>query len=199
MKSKEYLPRNEAQLTLWCDAFKTQFAALAASLGFSESDITAMTGACSGITTGIVDVNAARIIFEEKVAQKNATLETNTTAIRSMVQRIKVSPTYTEAIGKLLGIIGEGSTFDPTTAVPVITLVKSATGWDFKFSLLNYFSAVAVFRRLPGEADFTQVDVDMQSPYTIVSPSVNGVEYKFQYMKRDKLMGQPSDIITVKL
>lgn len=77
--------------------------------------------------------------------------------------------------------------------------MKSATGWDFKFNLMNFFSAVAVFRRNPGEATFTQVDVDLKSPYSIASPIVSGVEYYFQYMKHDKLMGQPSDIIVVKL
>ncbi|MFA4839561.1 MAG: hypothetical protein WC703_08810 [Candidatus Neomarinimicrobiota bacterium] len=199
MKSKEYLPRSEAQLTFWCDGFKVQFPAHAAELGFSESDITTITGACTGINTSISDVNTAKIVFEEKVSQKNKTVELNTAMIREMVRRIKVSPTYTEALGKLLGIVGEGSTFDPTTAVPYVTLMKSATGWDFKFNLMNFFSAVAVFRRNPGEATFTQVDVDLKSPYSITSPIVSGVEYYFQFMKHDKLMGQPSDIIVVKL
>lgn len=89
MKSKEYLPRSEAQLTFWCDGFKVQFPAHAAELGFSESDIAAMTGACTGITAGISDVNVAKIVFEEKVSQKNKTVEINTAMIREMVRRIK--------------------------------------------------------------------------------------------------------------
>jgi len=199
MKTKEYLPRNEAQLTMWSDSFKVQFAAQASGLGFGESEVTAMTEACTGITTVIADANLARIAYEEKVSQKNVAVEVNTAAIREMVRRIKASPTYTEAIGKLLGIVSEGSSFDPTTAVPYITLVKSPTGYDFKFNLMSYFDAVVVFRRKAGETAFSQVDVDMKSPYSIPTPTESGLEYYFQYLKNDKLMGQPSDIIAVKL
>lgn len=199
MKSKEYLPKNEAKLSQWCTEFETQFAAQAAGLGFSEADVTAMNSACDGINGAISESNAAKIAFEQKVSEKNATISGNTTSIREMVRRIKASPTYTEAIGKSLGIIGEGSSFDPSTAMPSITLVKSATGYDFKFSLLSYFDAVAVFRRSPGESSFSKIDIDMKSPWSVASPIENGVEYYFQYLKNDVLTGQPSDIIALKL
>ena len=199
MKTKEYLPRNEAQLTMWSDSFKTQFATQATVLGFGESDVTAMNNACTAIVSGIADANGAKIVFEEKVSQKNKTVEINTATIREMVRRIKTSPTYTDGIGKMLGIVGEGSSFDPTTAIPWVSLVRGATGYDFKFNLMNYFDAVAVFRRNPGETAFSQVDVDMKPPYSIPAPAVSGVEYYFQYLKNDHLMGQPSDIIVVKL
>jgi len=199
MKSKEYFPRNEAAVSQWCDSFKEQFAAQAAALGFGETEVQAVNDTCVGISTAISEANAARTTYEEKVSVKKAVMDTNTGAIREMVRRIKASPSYTEAIGKTLGIVGEGSSFDPTTAVPKITLVKSATGYDFKFALLGYFDAVAVFRRKPGETEFARVDVDMKSPYSIPSPTENGVEYYFQYMKNDRLIGRPSDIIAVKL
>jgi len=199
MISKNYLPRGEAELKQWCGNFNTQFAAQAEILGFGEAEKQAVSTDCSGIDTAIDACNAAKIAYEEKVSAKKQTLETNSGAIREMVRRIKASPTYTEAIGKLLGVIGEGSSFDPTTAMPSITLVKSATGYDFKFSLLSYFDAVAVFRRSPGESGFAKVDIDMKSPYSVASPIENGVEYYFQYLKNDVLMGQPSDIIALKL
>ena len=199
MKSKNYLPRNEAELTQWCDNFNSQLAAQAEILGFGESEKQTVSADCTGIDTAIDDCNAAKIAYEESVSSKKQTLTTNTGSIREIVRRIKASPSYTEAIGKSLGVIAEGSSFDPSTAIPEITLVKSATGYDFKFSLLNYFNAVAVFRRNPGESDFSKVDIDMKSPYSVTSTVENGVEYYFQYLKNDELMGQPSDIIALKL
>jgi len=199
MKTKEYLPHGEAELSQWCGNFNTQFTTQAETLGFGEPEKQAVSVNCTGISTSISDCNAAKLTYEEQVSAKKQVLSTNTSSIREMVRRIKASPTYTEAIGKLLGVIGEGSSFDPTTAMPSITLVKSATGYDFKFSLLGYFDAVAVFRRSPGESGFAKVDIDMKSPYSVASPIENGVEYYFQYLKNDVLTGQPSDIIALKL
>ncbi len=199
MKSKKYLPKNEAELAQWCTNFNAQFAAQAEILGFSDTEKQAVAAVCTGINTAIDDCKTAKISYEKQVSTKNQTLSGNIGSIREMVRRIKAAPAYTEAIGKLLGIIGAGSSFDPSTAVPIITLAKSATGYDFKFSLLDYFDAVAVFRRQPGESDFSKVDIDMKSPYPVASPIENGTEYYFQYLKNDVLTGLPSDIIPLKL
>ncbi|MFH1851671.1 MAG: hypothetical protein ABIA75_04935 [Candidatus Neomarinimicrobiota bacterium] len=198
MKKKEYLPQSDTKLSQWSTDFATQFAAQAAGLGFSAEDVTVMSTACGAVSGAIDNANAARIAYEQKVSEKKATVDSNTAAIREMVRRIKAAPAYTEAIGKLLGVIGEGSSFDPATAVPEITLGKSATGYDFKFSLHNYFSAVVVYRRNPGETDFAQVAIDMKSPYSIATPA-SGTEFYFQYFRDDQLIGQPSDIIVIKL
>ncbi len=198
MTSKGYLPKNEARLSDWCANFASQFAAQATALGFSAEDVTAMNETCDGVTSAISAAEEAKTTYEEKVATKKSTVNTNTTAIREMVRRIKAAPAYTEAIGKLLGVIAEGSSFDPATAVPEITLEKSATGYDFKFNLKNYFSAVVVYRRNPGEENFSQVGIDMKPPYSIPTPA-SGTEFYFQYYKDDQLMGQPSDIIVIKL
>jgi len=56
-----------------------------------------------------------------------------------------------------------------------------------------------VFRRNPGEENFTQVGIDLKSPYSIATPAVSGVEYYFQYVRGDELIGQPSGVIMVKL
>lgn len=199
MKSKEYLPQSEAELAKWCVNFAAQFAILGPGLGFTAEEIAAVTTISNEMVTSISEADAAKTVYEEKVAEKKKVISQNEPQIRETVKRVKVAPTYTEAIGKALWVIGEGSTFDPTTAMPYVTLVKSATGYDFKFNLMNYFDAVAVFRRKPGETGFTQVAIDMKPPYEVASPVESGTDYKFQYMKNDKLMGLPSDIIVIEL
>ncbi|MFA4839343.1 MAG: hypothetical protein WC703_07705 [Candidatus Neomarinimicrobiota bacterium] len=137
MKSKKYLPRNEAQISQWCDSFRQQFPAQATALGFSESDISAVTETCSGMSAAITDAISAKIAYEEKVSIKNRRLADGAAIIREIARRAKASPAYTVGIGKTLGIVGEGSSFDPNTAVPYITLAKSPTGYDFKYSLMD--------------------------------------------------------------
>ncbi|MDD4873343.1 MAG: hypothetical protein PHR77_22530 [Kiritimatiellae bacterium] len=199
MKAKKYLPRNDTQFVLWCDSFRRQFPVYASALGFSESDISAVTETCTNMSAAITDALSARRTYEEKTTVKNRKLAEGSILVREIARRAKVSPAYTEGIGKMLGIVGEGSSFDPNTAVPYITLVRSATGYDFKYSLMDYFWGVAVFRRNPGEEMFAQVGIDLKSPYSIDTPTVSGVEYRFQYVRGDELIGQMSDIIMVRL
>lgn len=199
MRANRYLPRKEAEIIHWCQNFLNFFPEQAVALGFSESDIARVTGVCNDMINDINAVLNAHLVYEEKVSIKNQTQANWNTIISESVHRIKAAPVYTEAIGRLLGVIGEGRSFDPNSAAPAVTLVRNATGWEFRYSLMNYFSGVAVFRRNPGETDFTRVGTDLQSPYPIASPPISGVEYYFQYVKGDKLIGQPSNIIMMSL
>ena len=67
------------------------------------------------------------------------------------------------------------------------------------FFKLILFYTVAVFRKMPDKASFKQVTIDMKSPCSIYPPTVNRVEYYFQYLKNEKLMGLKSDIVVVEL
>lgn len=147
----------------------------------------------------ITNIEIEKAKLKEQTEEKNTTLDLGQDSIIAFVKRIKASPTYTTAIGKLLGVVSEDSSFDPTTAMPIIKLTKTGVGYDFAFTLHGYFDAVAVFRKLPSEENFSQVGFDMRSPYSIAPPSVNGCEYYFQYLKNDNLMGLKSDIVVVEL
>jgi hypothetical protein len=188
MNVKSYLPQNEAKLSQWSSSFKNMFAEQASALGFSEEDVEAVTSSCKGIITAIEEIQSAEEGYKQKSSAEKKILADNTAAIREIVRRIKISPAYTGDIGKLLGITGETRTIDSATAVPAVTMVRAAAGYDFKFSLLGYFDAVAVFRRTPGEQNFTRVVVDMKS---VNVPAEGGAEYCFQYLKDDILVGSP--------
>ncbi|MDD5766169.1 MAG: hypothetical protein PHW79_08010 [Candidatus Marinimicrobia bacterium] len=197
MVSKDYVPQNELELSKWSANFAVQFATVGPALGFTAEEVTATASACTGIGTSIVESDAAKLEFEKKVTVKKTTIETSTTSIREIVRRVKVAPGYTEEIGKALGIIAGGSSFDPATAAPVITLVKGSAGWDFKYNLHSYFTGVVVYRKKAGESVFTKVDVDLKPPYTVPATTEPGTEFYFQYLKNDQVMGYPSDIIVV--
>jgi hypothetical protein len=197
--SKDYFPTNEPSIVQWNENFKTQLAEIGVSLGFTEEDIATISATCTGMDSVITNIEVLKAKLKEQTEEKNTTLESGTESIRNFVKRIKAAPTYTEAQGKLLGIVGEGSSFDPTTAMPVIKLSKTGTGYNFAFSLHGYFDAVAVFRKMPTEENYSQVGIDMKSPYSITPPSVSGCEYYFQYLKNDDLVGLKSDIVVIEL
>jgi len=197
--NRNYYPHNEASISQWNANFTTQLADTGASLGFTPEEITAITTTSNGIIAAIAEIETLKAKLKEQTEIKNNTLDSGKDSISTFVKRIKAAPNYTEAIGKLLGIVGEGSSIDPSTAMPTVKLTKTGVGYDFAFSLQSYFDAIAVFRKMPNEDNFTQVAIDMKSPYSIDSPTVNGIEYYFQYLKNDKLMGLKSDIVVVEL
>jgi hypothetical protein len=199
LMKKDYYPSNEASLTLWCENFKTQFSEKGESLGFTAEEITETTGLCDGIVSAISNIENLKAQLKEQTEEKNNILETSESALRTMVKRIKTSPAYSEATGKLMDIVSKAGDIDESAVYPEVKLSKTGTGYEFGFSLRGYFDAVAVFRKNPGESEFVQVGIDMKSPYKISPPSVSGVEYYFQYLKNDEVVGLKSDIIIVEL
>jgi len=197
MVSKDFVPKNELELVKWSANFASQFAVIGPTLGFTAEEVAAMTSASTLIGTSISESDAAKLEFERKVTAKKINVETSTGSIRVVAKRIKTTPGYTDEIGRVLGIVGGGSSFDPATAQPFITLVKGATGWDFKYNLRNYFTGVVVFRKKAGESEFTKIDIDLKSPYTVPVTTEPGTEFMFQYLKNDQVVGLPSDIIMV--
>lgn len=196
---KDYYPHSEASIIQWNENFATQLADVGSTLGFTPEEVTAITATCTTIETAITNLEIQKAKIKEQTSEKNITLDTGVNDIRDFVKRIKVAPSYTPALGKLLGIVADTSSFDPSTAVPIIKLSKTGSGYDFSFSLHGYFNAVSVFKRVPGEDDFSQVGIDMKSPYSIEPPAVSGCEFYFQYLKNDNLIGLKSDIIVVEL
>ncbi len=196
---KSYYPHSEASISQWNGNFVSQLTEVGATLGFTPEEITEISNLSNGIITAITDIEIEKAKLKEQTEEKNTTLDSGKDGVSAFVKRIKASPTYTEALGKLLGVVSEDSSFDPTTAMPEVKLTKTGVGYDFSFSLRGYFDAVAVFKKMPTEENYTQVGIDMKSPYSITPPSVSGCEYYFQYLKDDNLMGLKSDIVVVEL
>lgn len=196
---KNYYPHNEASIVQWNSNFVAQLADVGATLGFTPEEITAITENSNNMVQAINAIELEKAKLKEQTELKNDTLDSGKDEISDFVKRIKASPSYTEAIGKLLGVVADESSFDPNIAMPEVSLTKTGVGYDFGFSLRGYFDAVAVFRKMPSEENYSQVGIDMKSPYSITPPPVSGCEYYFQYLKNDNLMGLKSDIIVIEL
>ncbi len=196
---KDYFPHGEASIVQWNENFKAQLSDIGLSLGFTQEDIDSISAACTDMESVISSVDSLRAKLKEKVDEKHVVLKSRKAEVRSFVRRIKAAPNYTEAQGKLLGIVTLGGSFEPHTAIPEVKVIKTGVGYNFVFTLRGYFDAVAIFRKLPNEENFSQVGVNMKSPYSITSPPYSGCEYYFQYLKDDNLVGLKSDIIVIEL
>lgn len=114
--------------------------------------------------------------------------------IFAFVQSIKAAPTYTEAIGLQLGIVGKEETTEHP--VPTFTL-KVERGEGCECVRLNFRKygrqGVVIYSRRGGGA-WEQLAVDLNTPFLderplLVATQPEVREYRLQYFERDQATG----------
>jgi hypothetical protein len=116
--------------------------------------------------------------------------------LAQQVQRIKNSPTYTDAIGKDLGIIGAQVTVDTATMKPSLGLVIKGGQVEVQWT--------------KGDADSIRIESDKGSGwqflsidsvphYTDTTPITAPATWKYRamYIVADELVGQWSDVASI--
>ncbi|HEY8901168.1 MAG TPA: hypothetical protein VIM61_12220 [Chthoniobacterales bacterium] len=114
--------------------------------------------------------------------------------IGQLVQRIKNSPAYTDAIGQDLGIIGAEQTFDPEAAKPVLTLRLVAGGQPEIGWKKGPFTALEIeVNRGTGFA-FLAIDTEPDYVDTFTPPATPTIwTYRAVYRLGESMAGQWSD------
>ena len=121
------------------------------------------------------------------------------TAFRERAQIIKADPNYNIQVGKDFDIIGDEVQKDVPNSKPTLIAKKAAYGWEFKFGLENYFDGVNIYRKKPDQDKFRFLATDTRSPYVDTSDIEDGTQYYAYFILGDTMVGQESDIVTVKV
>jgi hypothetical protein len=123
--------------------------------------------------------------------------------LRNLIQRIQLSPNYTEAIGVELGITGtEGGPSAPDSS-PKPTLTARSTGpgtVQIDFSKEKY-DGVLIESLRDGEDGWQSLGLDSYSPYIddrlpMEAGKPETRQYRARYILRDQATGEWSDIVT---
>ncbi|MEK6614619.1 MAG: hypothetical protein AABZ32_00680 [Bacteroidota bacterium] len=116
--------------------------------------------------------------------------------IAKMVQRIKASPDYTDAIGHDLGIIGSEHVIDPASMKPVLKLVFEANTVKVQWPKGH---AHAVRIEKDSGSGFQFLAIDTVPDYTDTTPITAAVtlKYRAMYIINDELVGQWSDVVSI--
>jgi hypothetical protein len=223
------LPRTDTELALWLTNFSTSFAAYAAALGFTESDVNAVKADAAMLNYVFGDLLPTyKSAFQSRTSFKNLVVSgpagiavvalplppvTGTAPalvpagiiarLRNLVQRIQLSPGYTEEIGLDLGINGpEGGPSAPDSPVkPGLKARSTGPGTvQIDFSKEKY-DGVLVESLRDGDGGWQSLGLDSYSPYIDDRPpKVAGKpearQYRVRYMLRDQPTGEWSDIVT---
>ena len=194
---KGFIPRADGDKKTWATNLKATIGGVAPTVGLVAADVTSITGSCTDIVTQIDTAMQAQQAAKQATEIKKAKVKIAESNIRTYVKRIKANAGYTEAIGKLLGIVGEDHTVDENNSKPELKLHKDPHGWRIDFNLQGHFDGVNIYKKLSTAAAFTFIARDTSSPYIDNAAVDNGTEYYAFYVIGDDEVGLQSDLAVV--
>lgn len=221
MAKSNYLPRTDKDRVVWLNNFASKFAQVFTGLGFVAADVTSVNNDAAMFSYLINQVELYTTAKEQRVDYKNlikdgplgtpgglvpvapaaGTIPTTVlpgifARISQLVPRIKNSVTYTDAIGKDLGIIGAQQTFDPSQMKPLLKLAMMGGQVEVQW--------------IKGEADSLRIEsdkgngwqllsIDTVPHYTDTTPITAPAVWKYRamYQIADEQVGMWSDVNSI--
>lgn len=198
----DFIPQSDDAINTWASNFKAKLAIHAPVLNIAAPDVLIYQNQCDSMIASIVDVNNTRQLLKNKVQTKDSLRSDTVSNLRTLANRIKTEPTYTDAIGNDLGIITTATVVDLSTAKPQLTLAVNGGQITVKF-IRSKSNGVKIYSKRGSETAFTFLALDTHSPYYDVRPNLtDGVAETRQYYAffidiDDNQVGLQSDIVSV--
>ncbi len=222
MAKDHYLPRADKDRVVWLNNFSTKFGTSAVPLGFVAADVTSVNNDGALFNYLVNQVEVFTSAKENRVNYKNLIKDgplgavagpaptvpvvpaapTGVAAgifprIAQLVQRIKNSPTYTEALGKDLGIIGAEQTTHKTEMKPVLKLVLK--GGQIEVQWVKGDADAIHLETDKSNGKWELLAVDTVPHYTDTTPITTPSTWKYRaiYVINDEMVGQWSDVTSI--
>lgn len=194
------LPKENNERINWTLNFEQEFPALAAGLGFTNAEMTALLQDSAALRYSILVAQAGAILSKKCTAYKNdmvggvgenqqtpevpvftppdappATVDAGIIErLSKAMNRAKLSSGYTPTIGETLLIVTpQGDSFNPDDGKPTgeaTAMTGSIVRIDWK---KGKFDGIFIDSQRNDETEWTRLDFDMRSPYEDTRPPVN--------------------------
>jgi hypothetical protein len=201
MAKQDYIPRQDTEFLAWHDNFKTQAAAVAATVGLIAADTTVINNDNAELHTKHTAMVTAKAAQQAATAGKKNSFRNVSDRTRALANRIKTHAAYTTAIGEQLGIVGAEDTTDLNTAKPTLRLTAATPGnvrIEFNKGLSD---GVRILSKRGSETAFSFLAIDTESPYIDTRPNLapgpETRQYQAQYILSDEPIGNLSDVLPV--
>ena len=102
--SNDYLPKGKTQLQAWLNNFNTVANTNMTALGLTAADMTALTGAASGLSTSISVMKTAKASLKAASQGELSATKTVNGTVRGVVRRIQSNAAVAPALKASLGI-----------------------------------------------------------------------------------------------
>ncbi len=202
MAKSDYFPRPDSELLVWHDRFKVNLAARQAELNLTAEDIATVDHDNLELHAKITEANAVAAAAKHATADKAASRASIENKVRALVRRIKAHPTYSEALGNLLGIVGAENTTDLSSAKPVLNGVDHTGGVVVLSFIKSKSDGINIYCQREGEPDFVFLARDTAPRYIdnrplLVPGKPELRRYTAVYVVKDLETGLYSDELVV--
>lgn len=198
----DYIPHSDDALVTWLSNYKAKLALHAAALGISTADLAIHVADCNDMIAAVQVAAAKKAELANANKVKTDAKSDKLGNLRSLNKHIKTLPSYTDAIGADLNIIGSSTAFDAANAKPVLTVTLSGGKPVVAFSK-EKSNGVKLYDKRSGDAVFSFLAIDTHSPYhdnrpnkTAGTPETREY-YAFYIDNTDEAFGLASDVVSV--
>lgn len=198
---KDYIPKTDAELRAWLLALNTNIVTQGPLLSMAATEITQLQEQASALIGAIDHASAKKNESQSAITAKDTQKQVSLKAIRDQVGVFKRKAGYSEAIGKLLGVIGQDVEMDLTQMKPELSASTSIAGVTLIFNK-EQSEGINLYCQRGAETAFSFLARDTYSPYVDNRSKLLDAEirkYYALYVMDDVEVGQPSNIITVSL
>ena len=177
-----YWPFKLGVLILWLQNFSTKIAAYAATLGYSPVKITEIQGKIADVVTSINNAETKAAESKAANAERDEKIHALKATLTGEVKTSKANPAATQEILEGLQVVGTDDNFNPLTFQTTLTYVLFMGYVQLNFVKAG-FLGVNIYTRLKGQANWTWLALDTESPYMDTRPlSVAGVPETREYI-----------------
>ena len=227
MPSRDIIPGTDADIARWIVHFASKIDTYSAILGLSKQDVQTLKDDAAMIDWTVDVLTSVRATAQQLTSFKNGLLDGEPggavlpnptvpvlakaptpvaagaiTRTRNLVQRLKRSPGYTDAIGKDMGLVTaapQAPEGEPKPSFRGTALPGSEVRLDW---VKGAFSGVIIQGKRQGDTDWVPLGRDSFSPFEDRRPPVTAGapetrQYRMRYLKKDDEVGGWSDIVSV--
>ncbi|MEK7263817.1 MAG: hypothetical protein AAB071_04825 [Bacteroidota bacterium] len=200
MLTYDYLPRGEAQLSLWLENFSAKLPNYAGTLALTGEDVDKTEQRAQTVKAQLAEVESAKRTTKSIVEAKDVAIAETIAFTRTLVNRMKVHPNYNSVIAENLGLVPPEQTVPPdgyASVVPEFSamIVGNLIRLDWK---KLQFDGIIIEGKRGNETTWTRLDRDTRSPFDDTRPNLvpNVPEaryYRIRYFLNEVEVGQWSD------
>lgn len=197
----DYLPQADPHLIPWLKNFSTKLLLHQKELGLTDALVKAEEARVAALAGAIEKNEQKRAEYQAQVAATRTLKEGELGKLRATVRLLKAQPTFTQAIGRDLGILApSGGTVRSDEAKPRLRAELAPGLVRLKFTKEG-FDGVNLYREREGGGwDF--LGHDSRSPFDDRTPLARPGQpelrrYRAIYVNRGIEIGEPSDAVQV--
>jgi hypothetical protein len=201
MAKQDFLPKDKSGYVQWHDTFKTGVTELGTELGATADEVTAVGTRNTELHGKRTNTETKAAAAKQATGEEDAVIKTSQATDRTLAKKFKLSPNYTEAKGKRLGIVGS----EDTTALtePTLTGESKANGRVELGFPKGKSKGVNSYSKRGTETAYTFLARDTEAPYMdtralLVPGQPETRTFRATYVgPGDEEVGEPGNELTI--